>query len=100
MLLAVPNRVQNKRSSTQDNPPTAALEPGEIALNTHQDSANIHFEDAAGAVRSVGADPSDFGDYIRRVGSDGAVGEWVDASSVVPGANDDCYWSATPSTMS
>ena len=95
----MPNRVQNKRSSTQNNPPTAGqLEAGEIALNTHQDSANIHFEDAAGSVRSVGADPSDLGDYVRRVGSDGAVGEWVSVSNVIPGADDDFgYWSRNAS---
>ena len=51
------NKIQNKRSSTLNNPPSS-LDAGEIAINTNAASANIHFEDAGGDMRTVGADPT------------------------------------------
>lgn len=49
---------------------------GELAVNTNGNSANIHFEDADGVVRSVGSDPLVAGDYVRRVSATNAVGTW------------------------
>ena len=65
------NKIQNKRSSTLNNPPSS-LDAGEIAINTNAASANIHFEDADGGMRSVGADPETTGTYVRNVASPGS----------------------------
>lgn len=77
----MPNRVQNKRSSTENNRPDAGdLLAGEIAINTNAASANVHFEDASGNVRNVGADPlaaAAVAQYVRQVDADG-VGTWVE----------------------
>ena len=76
------NRVQNKRSSTENNrPDPGALLAGEIAINTNAASANVHFEDASSNVRNVGADPLATAEnalYVRQVDTDG-VGTWVAA---------------------
>ena len=80
------NKIQHKRSSTLNNPP-GSLDAGEIAINTNAASANIHFEDAGGDMRSVGADPTVAGTYVRTIASDNAVGTWVAANSV-PGTGD------------
>ena len=76
----MPNRVQNKRSSTENNRPDAGdLLAGEIAINTNAASANVHFEDASGNVRNVGADPlaeAAVALYVRQVDTAG-VGTWV-----------------------
>ena len=80
------NKIQNKRSSTQNNPP-ASLDPGEIAINTNATTPHIHFEDAGGDMRSVGADPTAAGDY-NRVTAPGTANEWVDLSTV----DDDGPW--------
>ena len=74
------NKIQNKRSSTLNNPPSS-LDPGEIAINTNAASANVHFEDADGDMRSIGADPTTAGTYVRDVASDGAVGTWVEVGT-------------------
>ena len=60
------NEIRHKRSATEDNAPLAGqLEHGELAVNYHENSANIHFKDSANAVRSVGADPATAGTYVR-----------------------------------
>ena len=77
-------KIQNKRSSTASNPPTdTQLDPGEIALNTNATTANLHFKDAGNAVRSIGADPTAAGTYVRNVAGANAVGTWVPASDGV-----------------
>ena len=75
----MPGKLQNKRSSTLNNPPSAGtLDAGEIALNTNADSANLHFEDAGGGVRSIGADPTAAGTYVRNVSGANEVGTWTE----------------------
>ena len=75
----MPGKLQNKRSSTLNNPPSAGtLAAGEIALNTNADSANLHFEDAGGGVRSIGADPTAAGTYVRNVSGANEVGTWTE----------------------
>ena len=81
------NKIQNKRSSTLNNPPSS-LDAGEIAINTNAASANIHFEDAGGDMRSVGADPTAAGTYVRNVAGANAVGTWVAEGSQLPGGGD------------
>ena len=57
---------QHKRSSTENNPPTAAQrDPGELAINTQFNNATLHFEDATFAVRHIGR-PTAAGTYVRR----------------------------------
>ena len=83
------NRIQNKRSSTENNPPTAAqLEPGEIAINTNATTPHIHFEDAGNTVRSIGADPTAVGNYVRRVTAAGTANDWVTEGSLLPDGGD------------
>ena len=66
------NKIQNKRSSTENNPPDS-LDPGEIAINTNATTPHIHFEDAGNTMRSVGADPTVEGNYVRRVTAAGTA---------------------------
>lgn len=82
-------KIQHKRSSKPSSPPSAGvLAAGEIAINTNADSSNIHFEDAGGDVRSVGADPKTAGAYVRRIEADGDVGVWeLNNASVDVGPN-------------
>ena len=94
------NKIQHKRSSTENNPPSS-LDAGEIAINTNANSANIHFEDADGDMRSVGSDPTDAGTYVRDVSADGEVGTWV-AANATPGGGDGSgdygFWSRDDGT--
>ena len=80
------NKIQHKRSSTENNPPSS-LDAGEIAINTNATTPHIHFEDAGGDMRSVGADPTATGDYVRRVTASGTANTWV-ATNSVPGTGD------------
>ena len=96
-------RIQNKRSSLENNPPNAGdLLAGEIAINTNATTANIHFEDATGVVRTLGADPVAPGTYQRVVYGDGSAPEWVEGGASVsvgdePPAspsNGDLWWNS------
>jgi len=80
------NKIQHKRSSTENNPPSS-LDAGEIAINTNATTPHIHFEDAGGDMRSVGADPTATGDYVRRVTASGTANTWVTADAI-PGGGD------------
>ena len=80
----MPPRIQHKRNTSDNTPPQAAgLAEGEIAINTAAVSANIHFKDSTDSVRSVGADPTTTGNYVRNIGIAGEPGTWVPATSVV-----------------
>ena len=65
---------------------------GEIAINTNQNSANIHFEDASANVRTVASDPlatASTTQYVRQVATDG-TGTWEAADDVyLSKVNDD-----------
>ena len=91
-------KIQHKRSSTENNPPTAAqLDPGELAINTHQNNATLHFEDASFAVRHIGADPPAAGTYVRQVGTAGEPGTWI-AAGTPPANGSYGYWSRDDGT--
>ena len=83
-------KYKHKRSATEGTrPSTAQVDIGEIAINTHENSSNLHFKDSSDNIRNVGADPvagASSVDYVRRVATSGA-GEWVVANTT-PGTGD------------
>ena len=77
------NKIQHKQFHEQS---AFVAGSGEIAI-APTGVANVHFEDAGGDMRSIGADPTAAGTYVRDVSANGAVGTWV-AADATPGGGD------------